>query len=94
MTDDLPAVRLTVTIVNERGMHARPAARFVKCAETFNADIKVSRNGVTVPGTSIMGLLMLGAVQGAQIGIEATGPEARAALAALADLIGRGFEDK
>jgi phosphocarrier protein HPr len=93
VTDEPPAVRLTVTIINERGMHARPAARFVNCAETFNADIKVSRNGVTVPGTSIMGLLMLGAVQGAEIGIEATGPEAGDALTALAGLVRRGFDD-
>lgn len=93
MTDEPRAASITVTITNERGMHARPAARFVSCAESFNADIKVTRNDVTVPGTSIMGLLMLGAVAGSEIEIAASGPDAEAALVALAELVRRGFGD-
>ncbi|MFP3943267.1 MAG: HPr family phosphocarrier protein [Alphaproteobacteria bacterium] len=88
-----PPVRVTVTIANERGMHARPAARFVECAGKFSADIQVTRSGVTVSGRSIMGLLMLGAVQGAEIEIEAAGPDAEAAATALAELVRRGFDD-
>ena len=54
-------LRREVEIVNARGLHARASAKFVKCAEQFDADINVSRDGQTVPGTSIMGLMMLAA---------------------------------
>jgi len=78
-------------IANSRGLHARASAKFVKCAEEFDADIKVSRDGQTVPGTSIMGLLMLAAHPGTSITVEAAGPEAGAALDALQALIGSNF---
>ena len=62
-----------------------------QCAEGFDADITVSRDGHTVPGTSIMGLMMLAAGKGTSISVEAQGPEAEAALNALADLVASGF---
>jgi phosphocarrier protein len=78
-------------IVNQRGLHARASAKFVKCAEQFQAEIQVSRDGQTVPGTSIMGLMMLGAAQGTSITVNAKGPQAEAALNALAELVAARF---
>ena len=66
-------VQRRVAIVNERGLHARAAAKFVKAAEQFDADIIVTKDGVDVPGTSIMGLLMLAAAKGCQIDLRASG---------------------
>ncbi len=80
-----------LTIANSRGLHARASAKFVKCAEQFAADIRVSRDGHTVPGTSIMGLMMLGAHRGSQIEVEATGEQAGEAIAALRALVEGGF---
>jgi phosphocarrier protein len=81
----------TLTICNSRGLHARASAKFVKCAEQFEADISVSRDGQTVPGTSIMGLMMLGAHTGATIDVEASGADANAAISALRDLVENRF---
>ena len=85
-----------VLICNRKGLHARASARFVKLAETFNANIRVTREGQpTVGGTSIMGLMMLGASIGTTIQLEADGPEAPEALEALVALVADGFgEDK
>jgi len=80
-----------LTIKNELGLHARPAARFVECAGQFDADVTVTKDGETVPGTSILGLLMFGAAQGTELEVRAEGPEAEAALDALEALIDRGF---
>ena len=80
-------------IVNERGLHARASAKFVKCAEGFDANIVVSRDGHTVPATSIMGLMMLAAAMGTSISVEASGPEADAAMAALAALVESKFDE-
>ncbi len=80
-------------IVNKRGLHARAAARFVKLAERFDASIAVTHNDTTVSGRSIMGLMMLAAGAGSEIELSATGPEAEAALAALAELIQAGFDE-
>ena len=80
-----------VTIVNRRGLHARASARFVKCAEGFDADVRVIKDGQTVGGTSIMGLMTLAAAPGSTLELEAEGPEAEAALDALAKLIEEGF---
>lgn len=82
-----------VEIVNRAGMHARPAAAFVKIAGRFAADITVEKDGLEVNGKSIMGVLMLAAEQGSRLRLSAAGPDAPAALDALADLVGRGFED-
>jgi len=84
-------LRREFSIVNSRGLHARASAKFVKCAEQFTADITVSRDGQTVPATSIMGLMMLAAHPGANILVEAQGPDAAAALDALAQLVAEKF---
>jgi phosphocarrier protein len=81
------------TIVNERGLHARAAAKFVKLVETFDATITVERGGMSVGGLSIMGLMMFGAGPGTELRLTATGPDAQTAMAALIDLIGRGFDE-
>ncbi len=87
-------VRRRVTITNQRGLHARASAQFVKCACTFDAEIVVTRDGQSVGGTSIMGLLALGAGPGSQIEIAASGPDAAEALETLAGLVeGRFGED-
>ena len=87
-------LRREIEITNARGLHARASAKFVKCAEQFDADIKVTRDGHTVPATSIMGLMMLAAQLGSTIVIEASGREADLALVALTRLItGRFGED-
>ncbi len=83
-----------VEIVNQRGLHARASAKFVRCAAQFEAEISVSRDGQSVAGTSIMGLLALGAGPGSQIGISAEGPEAEAAVAALARLVEDRFGEE
>ncbi len=81
-------------ICNQRGLHARAAAKFVKLAGQFDAEIRVSRAGQTVSGLSIMGLMMLGAGPGMEIELEARGPAARAALDAIVALIDAGFDEK
>jgi len=84
----------SVTIINKKGLHARASAKFVKCAETFNACVEVSRDGQTVGGTSIMGLMMLAACPGSTIVIKATGVEGPEALEALIELVGSGFGEE
>ena len=86
-------IRLKATIVNQRGLHARAAAKFVKLADSFDATVIVERNGSAVDGRSIMGLMMLAAGPGSELEMSATGNQAQAALAALCDLIGRGFDE-
>ena len=81
------------TIVNSRGLHARAAAKFVRLAATFDAEVTVERDGATVPATSILGLMMLGAARGAELAMAAEGPEAEAALAALVALVEQGFDE-
>ena len=87
-----PITRI-LTIQNERGLHARPAARFVECASGFDAEITVTKDGETVPGTSIMGLMMFGAGPGSKLEVTATGTNAEAALDALEALLASGFDD-
>lgn len=82
-----------VTVTNPLGMHARAAARFVRLAGTFAAQIKVNRAGRTIDGKSIMGLLLLAAAHGSEITITAEGPDEAAAVGALAALVSRGFDD-
>lgn len=79
-----------LTIVNQRGLHARAAAKFSKLAGEFEADIHVSKDGQKVSARSIMGLMMLAASIGTQIEIACDGADADAALAALSSLV----EDK
>jgi phosphocarrier protein len=82
-----------VEIVNERGLHARASAKFVKLASTFDAHIEVARDDQKVDARSIMGLMMLAAGPGSVIVISAHGPEAAAAVHALADLVADRFEE-
>ena len=82
-----------MNIVNQRGLHARASAKFVKCAEGFDATVTVSKDGQSVPGTSIMGLMMLAASIGTSIMVEASGPQAEAAMSALEDLVTRKFDE-
>lgn len=90
----MPSVVKELEIVNQRGLHARASAKFVKCAEGFDASITVSRDGQTVPATSIMGLMMLGAAIGTSITVEASGPEAESAVAALECLVSAKFDEE
>jgi phosphocarrier protein len=83
----------TVEIINERGLHARASAKFVKVASGFDAEVMVSRDGQTVDARSIMGLMMLAAGIGSTIDIAAEGPEAEAALDALSALIANRFDE-
>lgn len=88
-------LRCQMTIANRRGLHARASAKFVKCAEQYDADVQVTKDGQTVPGTSIMGLMMLGAQTGSQISVEASGNQAAEAMEALGVLVDDRFgEDR
>lgn len=80
-----------LAIINRKGLHARASAKFVQCAEKFNAEISVHRCGETVGGTSIMGLLTLAAAQGTTITVWARGTDADAALEAIAGLLANRF---
>ncbi len=86
-------VRRTVEICNQKGLHARAAARFVKTAGQFDCEIWVRKNGTTVSGRSIMGLMMLAAAAGTLVEITATGSDAAAAVEALARLIECKFDE-
>jgi phosphocarrier protein len=81
------------TICNQRGLHARAAARFVKTAGLFDAEVWVRKNGTEVSGRSIMGLMMLAAAPGALVRLAASGPQAEAAVTALAKLIECKFDE-
>ena len=85
------AIRIEVLIPNRKGLHARASAKFVKCAQEFAAEVKVSRDGQTVGGTSIMGLMMLAASPGAVLHLAAEGPDGPEALDALVALVEAGF---
>jgi phosphocarrier protein len=86
------AARVT-RIVNRLGLHARPAAEFVKLATRFESEVWVEKDGLEVNGKSIMGVMMLAAEPGSEIRIRAVGADAEAALEALLDLVRRGFDD-
>ncbi len=87
------AASRSVEIVNKRGLHARASAKFVKCASTFEAEVRVSKDGHTVDARSIMGLMMLAAGPGCCIEIEAEGAEADQALDALVELVTNRFDE-
>ncbi len=82
-----------ITITNKLGIHARPAAQFVKTANIFDADITVEKDGEEIDGKSIMGLMMLAAGHGATLIISSEGPQAQEALDALVALVQKDFED-
>ncbi|WEK41192.1 MAG: HPr family phosphocarrier protein [Candidatus Brevundimonas colombiensis] len=87
------SVKATLNICNTRGLHARASAKFVKLASSFESEIHVARDGVTVDARSIMGLLMLGAGIGCSIDVSAEGPDAEEAMEALSDLVARKFDE-
>ena len=88
------ALSRELPIINKRGLHARASAKFVQMVERFNAEITVTRNGESVGGNSIMGLMMLSAGVGTSILVSATGPEAQAALDAITELVGNKFGEE
>ncbi len=86
-------VTSVVTIVNQRGLHARAAAKFVKLAGAFEAEVTVVRNGTEVPGSSILGLMMLAAAPGCELELRARGPAAHEAIDALRELVEKKFDE-
>jgi len=88
------AIVRTLEIVNKKGLHARASAKFVQTVEKFDANVKVTRGGETVGGTSIMGLMMLAAGTGTTITVECTGKEASAAMDAIAQLVETRFGEE
>jgi len=85
---------MKVTIQNKLGLHARPAMSFVDIANGFNSQITVKKGAQSVDGKSIMQMMMLAATQGTQLEIEASGPDAEAAITALRALIDRKFDEE
>jgi phosphocarrier protein HPr len=88
------SVVLDMAILNERGLHARAAAKFVKVAAEFRADITVGKDGSDVSGESIMGLMLLAASKGTFIRVTADGADAALAIATLAELVSRKFYER
>ena len=94
--DHRPDMSLTreLLIINKRGLHARASAKFVQTVEAYDAEITVSKDGMTVGGTSIMGLMMLAASPGCCINVSASGAQAEEILDALAALIADRFGEE
>ena len=88
-----PVHKITMTITNRLGLHARAAAKFVKTAGQFDANVTVCKDGNEVSGLSIMGLMMLAATPGSEIAVESVGDQGDDALAALKDLVSRNFDE-
>ena len=87
-------IRRTIEITNKRGLHARASAKFVTLASTLPVSVEVEKEGSSVCGTSIMGLMMLGAAKGDTIVISANGDGAEAAVEALAALVEARFNEE
>ena len=81
-------------ITNEKGLHARAAAAFVRTADSFNAQITVEKDELSVSGHSIMGLMMLAAAKGTQIKVLATGNQAKEVMKSLSDLVKDKFHEE
>lgn len=90
---DDPVTRI-LTIVNEKGLHARASARLAELVEGFDAEATVSKDGMSVTGDSIMGLLMLAASRGTSIKVATTGAEAMALAEAIEALVAGGFGEE
>lgn len=91
MRDSVSQFQDTLTIKNKRGLHARASAKFVQLVDSFDADVSVSKDGQTVSGTSIMGLMMLAAAPGCCIKVETSGSQAQEVLAAVKALVDDKF---
>jgi phosphocarrier protein len=87
-------VEREVRIVNRNGLHARPAAEIVKAATKFRSEITIRREDLEVNGKSIMGVMMLAAEYGCTLNVRADGPDAEAAVAALAELVASRFGER
>ena len=92
MTND--TVNMRLKILNEKGLHARAAAKFVELVDTFDVSLVVKKDNLEASGDSIMGLLMLAASRGTEIELVASGPEAAETLSALSDLITNLFGEE
>ena len=88
------AISRELQIINKRGLHARASAKFVQMVEKFNAEVWVTRGSETVGGTSIRGLMMLAAGPGTSVTVSAIGPEAQAAVDAIAALVADKFNEE
>ncbi len=88
-----PVIRESLTICNEKGLHARAAVKFVHCAKQWGARITVEKDGVAVEADSIMGLMLLAAAKGTAIQVTAEGEDAEEAVAALGRLVADRFEE-
>ncbi|MGB7268681.1 MAG: HPr family phosphocarrier protein [Albidovulum sp.] len=85
---------LVLDIINEKGLHARASAKFVEVVEGFDASAEVEKDGMSVSGDSIMGLLMLGASKGTSVSVTTAGPEADKLAEALRNLIDSRFGEE
>jgi phosphocarrier protein len=85
--------RASLEIVNKLGLHARAAALFVQAAKKFDAKVTVFKDGQSVDGRSIMGVMMLAAEQGSRIDVETVGPQAQPALDAIRELVANRFNE-
>ena len=96
MSDETPSAgarHATLEIKNRLGLHARAAGLLVQTAKRFDADVTVSKDGQSVNGRSIMGIMMLAAEQGSAIDVATSGRQGAAALAAIAALVAAGFHE-
>jgi phosphotransferase system HPr (HPr) family protein len=89
-----PRAAQTVVINNSQGLHARPADLFAKLAQRFESQVEVVKGNQRIDGKAILSLLTLAAAEGTELTIEARGPDAQAAVAALAELVERGFGER
>ena len=94
MKVSMTTISRELLIINKRGLHARASAKFVQTVEGFEAEVTVSKDGMTVGGTSIMGLMMLAASPGCTIEVAASGKDAEAAMAALTHLVEDRFGEE
>jgi phosphocarrier protein len=94
LTEDSAAMTKDIQVLNKLGMHARPAAMFVKTANRFSCDIFVEKDGEKVNGKSIMGLMMLAAGPGSTLTVIADGPDASKAISEIESLIKRKFDEE
>ena len=91
MQDDESCRQIEVKIVNPQGMHARPVMRFIDIASQFSSQIRIYKGEMSVDGKSPMEMMLLEAIQGTVLRLEATGADAEQALEKLAELINDGF---
>lgn len=87
------SISSTVTVLNPQGLHARPADLLVRLANQFQSSIEIGKQGEWVDAKSILSLLTLGAAQGTELKLQASGPDASEAVAAVKDLFGQGFNE-